>query len=472
MSADAKQLIVVARPEDQAVIKKTLDQIAVSADTAAKLTLEFYQVEGVSPAQLQTLLQPRVVESTITVDAAQERLIVWGPAAEHLAFAEVITKLKEDPLAGTKPVLESYPLSDDTLSTTITSVLATMAPAATVTWDADLRQLRVVATRHDQQVVKETIEQMTKDRPPAEKHVLQAYPFQHGSAKTAFDMLKQLYPTLKLQLDEKNNSVVVNAPLSEQSRIRQAVAQLDVEAAAGNKEELRSYATGKANPTSLVAMLQKLLPDMQITPDLPAQKVIAYGTLADHAELEKALEQFRTGDPAERPTVVVYPVEGRTVDGLAQLRSVITQVVPEAVIGIDARGGSIIVSAQEEDHQEIKAAIAQVVAMDREAESRLETYTLDKLKSTPTLATLRLIAPTAQMSVGAVPEQIVVWGTAEDHERVQAALAKMEETGGADATRELRVHEIPRAPAPKPPPSSPPPCPTCRSSPARAPTSC
>ena len=119
--------------------------------------------------------------------------------------------------------------------------------------------------------------------------------------------------------------------------------------------------------------------------------------------------------------------------------------VPEAVIGIDARGGAIIVSAREADHKKIQAAIEQVVAMDREAESRLETYTLDKIKSAPALATLRLIAPTAQMSAGAVPEQIVVWGTAEDHERVKAALVKLEETGGTDATRELRVHPIRKA---------------------------
>jgi len=71
--------------------------------------------------------------------------------------------------------------------------------------------------------------------------------------------------------------------------------------------------------------------------------------------------------------------------------------------------------------------------MDRETASRLETYTLNKIKSAQALATLRLIAPTAQVSAGAVPEQIIVWGTAEDHERVKAALAKLEETGGTDS---------------------------------------
>ena len=58
---------------------------------------------------------------------------------------------------------------------------------------------------------------------------------------------------------------------------------------------------------------------------------------------------------------------------------------------------------------------------------------------------LQLIAPTAKVSPGAVPEQILVWGSAEDHERVKAALAKLEETGGTDATRELRVHPIRKA---------------------------
>ena len=343
----------MARPEDQALIKKTLDQISVSADAAMKLTLEFYQVDGIGATQLQSLLQPRLVESTITVDAAQDRLIVWGPEAEHLAFAEVITKLKADPLAGTKPVLEFYPLTDETMSTSVTSVLTTMVPTAKVTWDAETRRLMVVATPKDQQIVKQTIEQMTKDAPPAERQILQiypidgmrviedpqtgelaiwakatqheklaelfnslgatsetteppvliAYPMQQGSAKTAFDMLKQLYPTLKLTLDEKGDRVLVNATLSQHSRIKQALGQVDVEPAPGSKEELRSYATGNVNPTSLVAALQKLLPDMQITPDLPAQKLIAFGTVADHEVLEKALGAVpdrRCGAAADR----------------------------------------------------------------------------------------------------------------------------------------------------------------------------
>ena len=79
ISADTKQLIVVARAEDQALIKKTLDQIATSTDAAARQQLEIYQVDGIPATQLQTLLQPLAVESTMTIDTPLDRLIVWGP---------------------------------------------------------------------------------------------------------------------------------------------------------------------------------------------------------------------------------------------------------------------------------------------------------------------------------------------------------------------------------------------------------
>ena len=106
VSTDAKELIVVARTEDQAIIKKTLDQIAVSAGGAVEQQLEIYQMDGLSAAELQQLLQALAVHSTMTLDTPQDRLIVWGPAEEHAAFAEVIGKLEQDPLVGTKPVLQ------------------------------------------------------------------------------------------------------------------------------------------------------------------------------------------------------------------------------------------------------------------------------------------------------------------------------------------------------------------------------
>ena len=114
-------------------------------------------------------------------------------------------------------------------------------------------------------------------------------------------------------------------------------------------------------------MLQSLVPDMQLTSGSARAKIIAWGTVRDHDTLEKAIEQFRTLEPGDRPTVKVYPMEGRSSTSLIYLRSVLAQVAPDAVIAIDMRGGAIVVSGRASEHEAIKSAIDQFVEMDRMA---------------------------------------------------------------------------------------------------------
>lgn len=510
-SADTKKLIVIGQPADHEIVQKTLEQIAAPLDEAHKPSLEFYHVDGIPAAQLQALLQPQVVQATITVDAVQDRLIVWAPAAEHEAFAEVLAKLEKDPLAGSKPVLQFYPLSDETLSSNVLTVLTTVVPTAKVTWDAPSKRLTVIATPKDHQLVSETIEKIVKDAVPLEPQVLKpyaldatqkqwfkavqadlilrfsgmrviedpqtgeiavwarpeqhdelrkvidamatqpagndrpvllAYPVAEGSAKAVFEMLKQVYPSVKLTLNEDAEQILAYAPLSVQAQIKMSISQMDVPESTHNKEVLRTYDAGDLNPTTLVTMVQSLLPKMKITPDAAARKILASGTADDHEVLEKALAQFRVTDPAMRPVVKIYPLKGQDPTSAAQIRSVLLQVVPTAVIGIDSRGGSLAIAAKEEDHVRIQETMDELVAVTDQSKLKFESYTLDKIKAPTAILALSVIAPSVRAAQGAVPEQIVVLGNDEDQERVRAALAKLEETGGADTTRELRVHRI------------------------------
>ncbi len=511
MSADGKQLIVVAHPDDQAIIKTTLDQIAVSADGSGKQRLEIYQIDGLSAPELQKLLQPLAIQSTITLDAPQDRLIVWGPESEQTAFADVVAKLEQNPLTGTKPILQFYPMEDKSLLTKFQSVLSSLAPSANITWDEEGQRAMVVATPRDQQIVRDTMQQIMQNAQPVEKQVLRLYTLtptqatrfeavrddvlkdlpgvriiqdpqtgelavwgkasQHeklaqvfdelktkgessilplligysinrGSAQVVQQMLQQVFPTAKITVDEKSDRVLVYAPLSLQGRIKQTIAQLDVEGTPNNKEEIRSYMVGDVDPTPILPMLQKLVPDMQLEVDAKARKIIASGTLRDHELLAKALEQFRNGDPAQRPVVKAYPMEGRSTTSLFYMRSVLQNVVPDAVITIDPRGGSIVASASEQDHEKLKQAIDEVVKLNRADKLQLETYTLDKVQAQQVIATLAQIVPDAKISAGVDPRQIVVWALPEDQERVKASLAKLEEAAGKDTQRVLQLHRV------------------------------
>ena len=64
------------------------------------------------------------------------------------------------------------------------------------------------------------------------------------------------------------------------------------------------------------------------------------------------------------------------------MRGVLLEVVPDAAITIDPRGGSIVASATEEDHKKLKEAIDEIVRLNVNDSMTLETYSLDKLNAT------------------------------------------------------------------------------------------
>ncbi|MFW6170967.1 MAG: secretin N-terminal domain-containing protein, partial [Planctomycetota bacterium] len=375
-SNDGKELIVVARSEQQALIKNTLDQIAVSADAGKRQELEMYQLDGVPAEELQQFLEPLVVRSTITVDQPRDRLIIWGPPDEHEAFDNVIGKLQGDPLLGTEPVLKFYPLGRKSQFDRVESVLASLVPDAELTWDEDAARAMVIATPKEHQRVEQTMQQLSESPGPREDQqlrvyslsstqktrfdaikedlledlpgaqviedqktgelavwakpaqheelaktfdqlketgettdirILVAYPIDSGTPETVLEMLEQVYPNATFTLDDKANRIMVYAPLSDQGRIKQSISQMDVEGAPSNREELRSYSTGDADPDVIQEMLEELVPDMRLTPDETANKLFAWGTVRDHEALEKAVEQVREGDPDEKPVIKAYP---------------------------------------------------------------------------------------------------------------------------------------------------------------------
>ena len=509
VSTDGKRLIVVAKPEDQVTIEKTLQQMQASVD-ATKAVLETYQVEGMTTTQLQALLLPLVKTATISVDAQQERLIVWGPQDEQDALSAVVEQLKQDPLTSTKPELKFYPIAEPLYENAIT-VLTDLTPSAKVTWEAEGKRLMVVAPPKEQLIVQQTIEQLSQNALPAEdqrlevyqlsttqlarftaiqpelltrlpgirvvpdaqtgelaiwakpsqhgelkqlleqlsggvatsgKPVLIGYTIENGSAKSVFAMLQEVYPTTKLTLDEKTGRIIAFASLEEQARIKQSIAQLDAATQPDLEESLKTYATEQVSPTTLLPTLQELVPEMRLTADVQHGRVVAWGTARDHEILQKAFEQYRDGDPAQRPIVRAYPIPGQTSTSLVQIQSVLAQVAPQAVLAVDTRGGGIVASAREADHAEIKTAIEQMVEMDRQSKASLESYELDAINATQAIAALRGVVPNAYVGPGVEPQHIIVWATPEDHQKILETLKKIEDTKAGDGTRKLQMHRV------------------------------
>ena len=273
--------------------------------------------------------------------------MVIATPKDQQVVRQTVEQMLKDAVPPEKPVLRLYslPLPQRSRFTAIQADLMQQFPGMRVIEDPETGELAIWAraSHHDQ--LKEVFERLKASGDGAEQRFVITYPVRRGSAKAVFDMLKELYPTARLFLDDRADLVTVEAPLSLHARIKQTVAQRDVEPSPDSEEELRSYTVGDANPTLLTPILQALVSKMRLTADPPTNKIIAFGTARDHATLEKAIAQFRTGDPSQRPTVRVYSIEGRDATALAQVRSVLLQVAPDAAIAVDPQGGAIVVSA-------------------------------------------------------------------------------------------------------------------------------
>ncbi len=80
----------------------------------------------------------------------------------------------------------------------------------------------VVATPKDQQVVRQTIEQVTKDAPPAERQVLQLYPLDVAQ-RTRFQAVQadllQRFPGMRVIEDPQTGELAIWAKASQHEKL-------------------------------------------------------------------------------------------------------------------------------------------------------------------------------------------------------------------------------------------------------------
>lgn len=444
LSTDGRQLRVMALADEHEELGELIKQLETAAESENKPVLSVVPLSKPLNPTIMSTLTSLVPQAELTWDDDAKRLIVVATPEDQSAVRETIDQLLEDGGRLDDSILRLYSLSpaQQTRFEAIEDEVLQDLPGMRVIKDPQTGELAVWARQSEHEKLAGVLDQLKVPGDSTEKRLLIGYPIANGTPASVLEMLQQVFPSVKFSLDEKADRILAYASLKEQGRIKQTIAQLDQEGVAGSQEELRSYAIGSASATSIATMLQQLVPDMQLTPDQRADSIMAWGTVRDHEVLKKALEQIRNGDPEQKTIVRAYPMPGREIRSLIYMRGVLLELVPEAAITIDGRGGSIVVAATAKDHEKLKEAIDEIVKLDSQDQYELEIYTLDKLTATQVRQALDSVVPAAEITTGDDPRQIVVWATAEDQQRVAAALKKLEEAAGKNGDQILRLHRV------------------------------
>ena len=153
-----KRLLVVASESDQMKVKEVLEQVRTT-DAASNRTLKSYPLQPkTTSATIVTLLTALVPRASATPDDVNRRLLITATADEHTLIDQIIQQVQKDAV-GVKPELRFYPLHKVPGPTSLT-ILQSIAPQATITFQADANRYSVIATANDHATIAATLEQM------------------------------------------------------------------------------------------------------------------------------------------------------------------------------------------------------------------------------------------------------------------------------------------------------------------------
>ncbi|MFO1021235.1 MAG: hypothetical protein U0903_11130 [Planctomycetales bacterium] len=194
-------------------------------------------------------------------------------------------------------------------------------------------------------------------------------------------------------------------------------------------------------------MMQGIVPEARLAVDPTSRSLIAVAMPADQQTIKSTLDQLQEKRPD--PTALelrYYPVAEGTP---AELMQAILAVVPTAKVTPDNKLKRLMIVATSDDHDKIKAAIAQI------AKGTPETTVKESLARFPVNKSLKAqfdavwsnvsqdhpgvkIIPTADAGI------LSVWGTPPQHELVKGILEGLKKNSVDDPTTlEIRYHSFP-----------------------------
>ena len=368
-----ERLLVVAPPEKHELVASTLLQLAENLAKPDQ-QLKTYDTMGVDTASVISLLSTLNPAAQITDDVANKRLLVIASAEDHASVENVLQQVVGDTDTMDR-MLKSYPMAANVVPETVTSLLTTLTPTASVTVDSPSRRLLISATTKDHDVIVATIAQIARDA-TGELPELQFYPLVRASGENAAAVLQAMLPAAQITFEAASHRLSVVAAKADHVVLRTTLDKLEEAAPADEKRALKVYLVTTAQRTRFTTLLDSLsseLPGLQVLTDAQPGEMTVWAKPSQQEIVTEVLAQLqRDVPPEQKPKLIVYPI--RKVDP-SSVSAVLIELFPDAKITVDTVAGRLLINARLQLHETIKSAIEQLDSdVDGDTEIKLMVY--------------------------------------------------------------------------------------------------
>src|SRR6056297_1361980 len=381
--ATSGQLTVWAEENTHRQVAELLSQISDELPTNPELVLKSYRVDGRTPDELQTLLEP--VISSVTA-------------------------------AGSR---------------------GTFTPIGMMTVDTAGRRLLIMATEDAHQKIDEFIQELNKPMPVDQEMVLLAYTLSEAQANDVKALIDQAIEAATVIADDRRQQLIVTATLSQHGRIKTLISEVDRPASKFAGEEIRSYELNELQAASILPTLQTLWPRMTLSADAKSNRIVASGSPTDHEAFGMSITRLNTSATGEEMRVETYSIP---VGDLTTLPAILNQIAPQAIISTDTVNRAVVVWASDEQHNRLAAAIEQLTAT-AEGRREIEVYRVAPEKATATRLVLTSLFPTASIGADTANGQLTVLASKDLQQEIAEVLEKTSKADKEGSRLEPRLYQ-------------------------------
>lgn len=411
------ELLVWASEEQHAEFAKVLEGIDIAAPQPALTFPKTYPLEIQEHALAVQILTTEFPEARITASSEGKLLTVIAEEASQLRIAARVSVFNEQLTKREEMILESYAvkgMSVTALQTALTPVLTT----ARVNIDTERNRLLVAANQSTHREIARLVAVLGEEVDVDHQKVIVAYTIAHSVPTQLKTVIDQLLTGATILADDKLKQLVVTGTLAQHATIKSTIDQIDRAASAREQVQIRTYETKKLQAAVLLPKLQKLWPNLEISSDATANRIIASGTEAELGQLNDAIDRLNSSADGKPQFVKTYPVPAGE---MSTLTTILSQIAPQAIISTDLASRTVTVWATEDQQTRVHEAIEQIGKTASVAKEPA-TYILKPNQLVAAQTALQTLFP--GIGIAAVPNsgQLVVVASPDQQKRISEVI--------------------------------------------------
>jgi type II secretory pathway component GspD/PulD (secretin) len=440
VGTDPSQLIAYARPSEQLIIKAAVDEMETEGLLDEKRVMAVYSLPMKDATALTLALDPTTLKNAkITPLPNRDGLLVWAEPAQQKVIQKTVEQLKKELPKALEETTKAYHFrwaNPSAVLTTLTAVL----PNAKLAVDTTARTLVATALPEDHKKIATAVEEIDKED-PATSAKLATYPSGKVDPTTLRTLLAQLVPNATVTADLRTRTVLALATPKEQEAIKGAVEKLAEAESAETAPVTASYILRATGAAAASKLLTAALPEAQFAVGTDPSQLIAYARPSEQLIIKAAVDEMETeGLLDEKRVMAVYSLPTKDATALTQALDPMT--LKNAKITALPNRDGLLVWAEPTLQKTIKKSIEEFKKeLPKALEPTAKVYRFRRGDAKSALTALTALLPNAKLAADTAARTLVASATAEEHEKIAAAVAEMDRED-AETTARLQVHQV------------------------------